>query len=212
MGSDSGGKIMDSPDWPQVTRRGESILLKKFRAEQKSERRRFKLEVRATWDAEMAENKENYLHEGGYSKEDSLLPRFPVDPEDAAEAYENYLFDRLQRYDRDAADLLVDFRSSLWVVPSWNSQEERINPALIQNRTETLWEGWRRVYFGEKEPEPSHQDRELTHEEVMANLRREIAEVEERLRMRRPPPDSGRGIPPLPRDDDDDSDGVPPGR
>jgi hypothetical protein len=43
----------------------------------------------------------------------------------------------------------------------------------------------------------------------MENLRREIAEVEERLRLRRLPPDSERGILPLPRDDDDDSDEPP---
>ncbi len=197
---------MDSPDLTHVMRRERTALLKKFRAEQKSERRRFKLEVRTTWDAKMAENKENFLHEGDDSKEDSSLPRYPVDPEDAAEAYENYLFDKLQRFDRDAADLLVSFRSSLRVVPSWNSQEERVNPVLIQSRTEALWEGLRRVYFGKKEPEPSRQDQDPFREENMANRRREIAE----FRRHRPPSDSGRDIPPLPRDHDDDSDDPPP--
>ena len=207
-GSDSGGKTLDSSPWLAVTRRERADLLKKFKAEQKLDRRRFKLEVRATWEAEIADNKENCLHEGD-SREDSSLPRWPVDPEDAAEAYENYLFDRLQRYDGDSAAMLVDFRSSLTVVPSWNVQQERINPALMQNRTAALWEGLRRVYFGEKELEPSRDDLELSHEEVMDNLRREIAEVEERLRTRRPPPDSGRDIPPLPRDHDDDEGGPP---
>ena len=150
--------------------------MKRFRAEQKLERRRVKLEVKATWDAEMAENKENYLHEDD-TKEDSLHPRFPVDPEDAAEAYENYLFDRMQRHDRDAADLLQDFRSSLRVIPSWNDEEERVNPALIRSRTEGLWEGLRRVYFGQKESVPLQPVEEQSHEEVMANLRAEIASV-----------------------------------
>ncbi len=42
---------------------------------------------------------------------------------------------------------------------------------------------------------------------MIGNLRREIAEIEERLRLRRPP-DSDRPIPHVPRDDD--SDGPPP--
>jgi hypothetical protein len=202
------GKESDVSSWPQVTRRERFELLRKFRTEQKLRRRSFKLQVKETWDAEMAENKENFLHEGD-SKEDSSLPRFPVSAEDAAEAYENYFFDRMQQYDRDAADLLVDFRSSLHVVPSWNDQQERVNPVLMERRTNNLWEGLRRVYFEEKEAEPSHDDQDFSHEEVMDNLRREIAEIDERLRRRRPPPDSGRSLPPLPRDDGDDG-GEPP--
>jgi hypothetical protein len=207
MGSDSisSGKEMDTPDWPpRVTRRERSELLKKFRKEQKLDRRRFKLEVRADWDAEMATDKENYLHE--QDPRDSSLPRFPVNLEDEAEAYENYLFDRMTRYDRDSADLLSDFRSFLRVDPSLPTQVGE-NPVLIREMTEALWEGLRRVYFGKKEAEPSRQGPELTHEEVMDNFRREIAEIEERLRLRRPP-DSERPILPLPRDDD--SDGAPP--
>jgi hypothetical protein len=202
-GSSSGGKTPELSDWPQVTRRERAELLKKFRAEQKLDRRRFKLEVKETWEAEMATNKENFLHAED-SKEDLTLPRFPVNAEDAAEAYENYLFDRLLQYDRDSADLLDAFRSSLHVIPSWNTQQERVNPALIQRNTAALWEGLRRAYFGKKEPESSLRDQELSHEEVMANLRREIAELEERVRRRRPAPDSSQGIPHLPRDDDDD--------
>jgi hypothetical protein len=201
-GSTSGGKTTKLPE-SQVTRRERTELLKKFRAEQKLDRRRFKMEVKETWEAEMADNKENFLHAED-SKDDLTLPRFPVDAEDAAEAYENYFFDRLLQYDRDSADLLAAFRSSLHVVPSWNTQQERVNPALIQNRTAALWEGLRRVYFGEKESEPSLRDQELSQEEVMANLRREIEEIEEPLRRRRPPPDSSPGLHHMPRDDDDD--------
>ena len=210
MGSDSGGKTQDSPVCPPVTRRERTALLQRFRVEQKFERRRVRLEVKATWDAEVAEDKENYRHEGDDAKEGSLLPRFPVDPEDAAEAYENYLFDSMLRHDRDASDLLLDFRSSLRVIPSWNVEEERINPALINSRTEALWEGLRRVYFGQREAEPLPQVEEQSHDEIMANLREEIASVDERLRLHdrsrlgRLPPESGRYLPPLPREDEDD--------
>ncbi len=75
------------------------------------DRRQFKLKVRATWEEEINEEKENYLHELD-PREDSLLPRFPVSPEDEAEAYENYLFDRMRQYDEDSANMLFDFRSS----------------------------------------------------------------------------------------------------
>ncbi len=61
----------------------------------------------------------------------------------------------------------------------------------------------RRVYFGEKESASSRSDREQSHEEDMDNLQREIAEIEERLRLRRLP-DSDRPVPPIPRDDDND--------
>jgi hypothetical protein len=118
MGSEftSSGMQMGTSSGPRVTRRERSELLKKFRKEQKLDRRHFKLEVRETWEAEIAAEKENYFHEND-PREDSSLPRFPVNPEDAAQAYEDYLFERMMRYDSDAAHLLVDFRASLQVVP-----------------------------------------------------------------------------------------------
>jgi hypothetical protein len=41
----------------QVSRRERRILLKKFRREQRLDRRRFKLKVRAMWDEEIADGK-----------------------------------------------------------------------------------------------------------------------------------------------------------
>ncbi len=117
---------------PRVTRRERSELLKKFRKEQKLDRRRFKLEVRETWEAEIAAEKENYLHEQD-PREDSSLQRFPVNPEDEAQAYEDYLFERMRRYDSDAAHLLVDFRESLQVVP-----HDFLGQAQRENRTTAL--------------------------------------------------------------------------
>jgi hypothetical protein len=54
------GKEGDVSSWPQVTRRERFDLLRKFRAEQKLRRRRFKLEVKETWEAETAGDKENF--------------------------------------------------------------------------------------------------------------------------------------------------------
>ncbi len=48
-------------------------------------------------------------------------------------------------------------------------------------------------------------EREFSHEEVMENLRKEIEELEQRLRRRGPPEDSGRILPPRRDDDTDDS-------
>ena len=174
-----------------VSRWERSNLLSKFKREQRLDRQRFKLEVSRQWDAEMAENKENQKTE--------------VDPETEAEAYEDYLFDRLMRYDGDAAFLLVDFRSSLRVVP------EQVGGSIaelssLRNRTDNLWEGLRRVYFGEKEREQVELVPELSHQQVMQNLRDEIAELEGRLGRRQFPEDPER--PPLSfqREDDEDDD------
>ncbi len=114
-----------------------------------------------------------------------------MNPEDEAEAYDNYLFDRMRQYDEDSAHLLLDFRSSLHVVPSTSTHLEE-DPSLMSRRTEELWAGLRRVYFGEKEPESSRPGREQNNE------------LGRRVRRRNHPEDSGRPIPPR-RDNDDQS-------
>ncbi len=56
--------------------------------------------------AEIADEKENGSEAAG-----------DVDPEDEAEAWENYLFDRMMRYDGDSASQLVAFRDTLHIMP-----------------------------------------------------------------------------------------------
>ncbi len=111
----------------------------------------------------------------------------------------------MAEYDEDAADKFANFCFSLTRVSPTRAPVE--DPALLQARTEPLWAGIRRVYFGEIESE--------RHERVMDDLRDEIAELEENLRL---PPSLGN--PPRSpqrkrqKDDDDDpgfsggSDGV----
>jgi hypothetical protein len=189
-----------------VSRRERAALIKKFRKEQKMERRRYKSMVKLEWEEEMVEEKENLPKEGdvvGSSSVSSGLHR-PIDPETMAEAYEDYLFDKMMRHDGDAAHLLVHFRASLRVVPELDLRDEARSSSLRQNRTNELFEGLRRTYFGEKERQVPVTNPAPSHQEVMENLQREIDELERRLGRRRVPEDSGRPLPSY-RDGDDDS-------
>jgi hypothetical protein len=190
-----------TPANPEVSRRERAVLLKMFRKEQRVPRRRYQVSVRSSWDAEIADDKENVKEEG-----QDVLPTPPIDPEDEAEAFENYLFDRMTAYDADSACQLAQFRSSLRIVP------ERLggpSPALRHERTAALWEGLRRVYFGEDELESGKEEQPaLSREQIMTNLRREIAELEERAERQRRAADPGR--PPLPVLQEDGDDDPPP--
>jgi hypothetical protein len=76
-------------------------------------------------------------------------------------------------FDRDLLSQSLQFRSSLHVFPP---PTEGYSPSQLvarEARTNDLWEGYRRVYFGEVEPEPSH-------EQTMDRLRTEIEEHEQR--------------------------------
>ena len=110
------------------------------------------------------------------------------------------------QFDIDLANQLVDFRASLSIVPP---PPGGITPAMIharEARTNALWEGYRRLFFGEVDSEPSH-------EQVMDRLRLEIADLEQRARRVRsvrregdPPPFSLGAH----RDDDDTNPPPPP--
>jgi hypothetical protein len=121
------------------------------------------------------------------------------------EAYEDYLFDRMMRHDGDAAHLLVHFRASLRVVPDLDSRnEEQASSAQRQDRTQVLFAGLRRIYFGEKERQLPASDPMQTHQEEMETLQREIEALERRRGRPRVQEDSGRPLQSF-RDDDDDS-------
>ncbi len=198
------GKMTET-DTIQVSRRERRIILvKKFRNEQRLDRRRYRLKVRAMWDTEIADGKENRQLQDDTAGESSST-QLPVDPEIEAEAYENYSFDRMMAYDEDAAHLLVAFRESLQVVPD-EDPRHTADALRSNNRTAALWEGLRRVYFGELEREPSAPpEQELSRQEIIENLRKEIEELEERLRVgRRGSMNTGRLLH-LPRRDDDDN-------
>jgi hypothetical protein len=187
-----------------VSRRERTALLKKFKHEQKAERRRFKSMVKLEWEEDMAAGKENFLKEEDGVGSSSASPDLrPVDSETMAEAYEDYLFDQMMRHDGDAAHLLVHFRASLRVVPDLDFRNEEHASSLRRDRTQELFEGLRRTYFGEKERQLPALNPAQSHQEVMEALQREIDELERRRGRPSVPEESGRPLLPF-RDEDND--------
>jgi hypothetical protein len=90
----------------QVSRRERATLLKEFKRCQRLARRQYSGSLRALWYAEIADEKENGSEAVGESNS-----------EDEAEALENYLFDKMMRYDGDSAFQLVAFRETLQIQP-----------------------------------------------------------------------------------------------
>jgi hypothetical protein len=157
-------------------------------------RRVYRRDLRSNFDEE--------IREGQEGKEEELYSSVE---EDEVEAWENYEFDGMMQFDIDLANQLVDFRASLSIVPP---PPGGLTPAMIQARearTNALWEGYRRLFFGEVDPEPSH-------EQVMDRLRLEIAELEQRARRARSV--RREGDPPFSlgahRDEDDSNPPPPP--
>ncbi len=206
--SDSPRDIPDPLDNPKVSRHERAVLLKMFKKEQRLARKQYRASLRGIWEADIADNKENCLSQEEGERGETILLQ-PFDQEVETEAFENFLFDRMMIYDGDAAFMLVRFRESLRVIPAHLGGPD---PALIRIRTANLWEGLRRVYFGEQEVEPVAPVPALTHEQVMNNLRQEIAELEERkerAQRRSRGADSGRPPSILSREDEED-DSPPP--
>jgi hypothetical protein len=75
----------------QVSRRERATLLREFQRGQRIARKLYKANIRALWDAELADDKEN----GGSA------PGEDVESEVEAEAFEDYLFAKMMRYDGD---------------------------------------------------------------------------------------------------------------
>ena len=156
-----------------VTRRERALLMNTFRREQRLARRAYLLHLQITFDSEIAE--------GRASREDLVL--FPTEGECIAEAWENYLFEHIMQFDEDQAHLLVSFRSSLEVEPQHPDDYDRV---LSLARTTALWNGLRRVYFGEQEvvsppaPDMAGPGRDHAHDQVMMALQSEITTLEQR--------------------------------
>jgi hypothetical protein len=124
----------------KVSRRERATLLQAFKRDQRLARKQYKSSIRSLWDAELSEDIDS-----GVTEEE-------VDSEVEAEAYEDYLFTKMMRYDGDSAFQLVEFRNSLRIIPENLGGP---NSALIRDRTMALWEGLRRVYFGTTELSPA---------------------------------------------------------
>jgi hypothetical protein len=133
-------------------------------------------------------------------------------------AYDHFANARLETYDHWAAERQATFVSSLRSRPPTPISDQTSNSVrLQQDRTQALWEGLRRKFFGETELEPDLDDTLETQGEDadvarVLSLRDEIATLMEQLRRRqvRFPADSPP--PPFisPGSDPDDSDDFPP--
>jgi hypothetical protein len=86
----------------QVSRRERAILLKEFQRNQRLARKTYKSTIRALWDAELADDKAHGLGTTGEE----------IDSEVEAEAYEDYLFTKMMRYDNDTPDCARELRGS----------------------------------------------------------------------------------------------------
>ncbi len=113
------------------------------------------------------------------------------------------------------AEKLIEFRGSLRVAPP-SLPPVFENPRLAHERTSALWEGLRRVYFGELERDDVPDRRRLPSREVFPDrstiddLRREIDELEARIARRRRMTAEDDGHPSLDIGDGDSDDDSPP--
>jgi hypothetical protein len=184
-----------------VTRRERGLLMATFRREQRLARRAYLHQLQVNFDAEVAEGRAQRGHS---------IVLFPTEGECLAEAWENYRFDYMIQHDEDQAHMLVSFRLSLRIEPQHPDDYDRVQSLA---RTTALWEGLRRVYFGEQEPEPppaqamAGPDPPLTHDKVAAALHTEIAALEQRAALARlldrSNQDDGRSALRFHRDEDD---------
>jgi len=167
----------ESAQFIAVTRRERAILMVIFRREQRFARQAYVHQLRTNFKAEVADGREH-----------RSTVFFPTEEECLAEAWENYLFDYLIQYDEDQAHLLVSFRSTMAVQPQHPSDFDR---AQSLARTTLLWEGLRRVYFGEQELDsPPREvgrdsDPSPTHDQVVDALSTEIIALEQRAALAR---------------------------
>jgi hypothetical protein len=188
-----------------VNRRERALLMTTFCREQRLTRKNYICQLRVTFDAEVEERKVDR----------DATTFFPTLAECLAEAWENYLFEYVVRFDEDQRLALVAFRSSLRIEPQ---HPDDYNRTLSLARTNELWRGLRRVYFGEQEPEPDDQaiDEDPvpapSQDQILRDLRNEIASLEQNAALAQSQVDWGRrgddGRPALPfrRDDSDDPD------
>jgi hypothetical protein len=126
-------------------------------------------------------------------------------------AFDHFVGTRMEAYDSWASERKASFLSSLRSrPPTPTSDQTRHSAQLQQERTQALWEGLRRKFFGEQEGELALEHSTETQEDNAA-LQGEIAELMEQLRRRRtrfptgpPPPFGPQGF------DPDNSDDSPP--
>jgi hypothetical protein len=202
-------KTVDEEKTPSIplTRRQRRLLIKRFQAESRHRRRQFKKDLIRNWESKVAPS---YDQENGNPDAPDLM--------DEELAYDGFMSHNLDQFDQDVEmkreAFLDDLSCATSCLPNGTSQESTIDASpddLLLRRTEELWAGLRRVYFGEVE-DPSGSDEDepkpRTRQSV-TDFKTEIAEIRAHIRQERPPrvPDDLHvPIPPPMRRQDDDSD------
>jgi hypothetical protein len=166
----------------KVSRVVRRALMRRFRGEARFARKDFRALAKREWDSSIATDKENRVDHS---------PRYGSDDEDA---YDDYIAVRLQDFDRDSAAKKHVFQASLRADSDEDSTvvEDAQDAALREQWASNLWEGLRRVYFGEEEspvlplevPDVQRAGTVMSAREIA--LRQKIADLfAERARIRR---------------------------
>jgi hypothetical protein len=131
-------------------------------------------------------------------------------------AYDHFVSVRMEAHDRWAAERKAIFVRSLTTLRTPTEDQTSHAAMLRQNLTKALWEGLRRVFFGEIEGEPTLEDghppgTHISTQEDNRVLLEEIAALMDRLRLRPGTRSSPEPSFPSNRFHDSDSDDPNPG-
>ncbi len=147
----------DDPFPPPLTRRQTRQMIKRFQAESRRRRRQFKADLQRDWDSQVAPT---FDQENDNPDAATLI--------DEEVAYHDFMAIRLDRFDEDIEHKREGFLDDLFhatlpndLMPHGRSHKSGAGTTarvyfgqpddLMMERTEELWAGLRRVYFGEVE-------------------------------------------------------------
>jgi hypothetical protein len=196
-----------------LTKPQRRMMVKRFRAEGRHRRMTFKWALQREWEAEVAP---------AYNQENDRPGAEALMDEDIA--FDNFMVERLNRFDSDLEDKKTSFLDDLCyaTLPGNLDPEVKMDTGpdvLLMRRTADLWAGLRRVYFGEVEDPSDSEDsgqpsaKKPRTQQAVKDFKREISETRARIRRLDPrvPPELDLPNPNVPRKrDDDHEDGAPP--
>jgi hypothetical protein len=199
-------------------------LVRRFNAEARHRRRLYRKELQREWESEYAPA---FDQENDRPNEEEMM--------DEEIAFESFMCQRLNYFDEDVVLKKENFLNDICcaslpsrLFPNGITAERPTDKgpdAYLLRRTQELWAGLRRVYFGEVE-DPSDSEEELkdgvwrqksnsdgpsrkkprTREAVM-DFKQEIEELRTRIRNQPVPDDLHLPVPPPLHRDSDDQDG-----
>jgi hypothetical protein len=212
----------------RLTRLQRHNLVRRFNAESRYQRRLYKHQLQREWDSEIAPA---FDQENDRPNEEAMM--------NEEIAFDGFMCERLNRFDEDIALKKESFLDDICCVslprrlfPNGVSEERSTDTgpdAFLLRRTQELWAGLRRVYFGEVE-DPSDSDEEFNHgvwhhesrsdgrsrkkprtRDSVREFKQEITDLRARIRRQDPPVPDDLNLPlrPLRFRDAEDEDGPP---